>query len=209
MIFEFMLCFQKGAAYIEREAKVAGKNLAEYKSINDVRFITDSMLFGLGKHLRRCGFDTLLIADREKIMEYCTQEANRNVVVLSTGKGHKQVKRTQTISTCLPSIFTTDPFICHSSRSVQLHLQLPEHRVLNVPAATDGSTPHSLLVTHVLNQLNIILRPGDMCSRCVECNKRAFVRLPKRIVQCLFYMKVVRHSADWLEITVQVSVGKC
>uniref|UniRef100_A0A914LFT2 3'-5' exonuclease domain-containing protein n=1 Tax=Meloidogyne incognita TaxID=6306 RepID=A0A914LFT2_MELIC len=143
------------------------------KSINDVRFVVDSMLFGLGKVLRKCGFDTRLIGDRKKIVEFCQMENNKDFIVLSTGKGHKQ-----------------------------LETLLNPERVFFVPISTTrGATKPSQLVNHIMHELRILIRPEDLWSRCVECNKRAFVPVPMQIIQLLFYMNAVRIGADWLEIS--------
>ncbi|KAL3104218.1 hypothetical protein niasHS_002245 [Heterodera schachtii] len=168
---DFILNVQKAAGQIERSANGA---LDGFRTIGDVRFIVDSMLFGLGKRLRKCGFDTRMIGDREQIVEFCKQSKDEKFVVLSAGKGHKQ-----------------------------LALQMPDNEVVNVPIATDGTTPPSLLVSNLLDELGIILRPSDMWSRCVECNKRSFVRIPKRIVQTLCFMTAVRHSAEWMGVDEQ------
>uniref|UniRef100_A0A914GUH8 3'-5' exonuclease domain-containing protein n=1 Tax=Globodera rostochiensis TaxID=31243 RepID=A0A914GUH8_GLORO len=170
---DFILNVQKAAREIEHAAH---GNLHGFRSIREVRFIADSMLFGLGKHLRKCGFDTRLIGERDQIVEFCKQSQNNGFVVLSTGKGYKQL---------------------------DLQLRGGSHEVVCVPLATDGTTPPSLMIKYLLNELRILLRPEDMWSRCVECNKRAFVRLPKRVAQTLCYMNAVRHGADWLDIDEQ------
>lgn len=41
--------------------------------------------------MRKCGFDTRLMANRSEIVDFCKEEENSDFVVLSTGKGHKQV----------------------------------------------------------------------------------------------------------------------
>lgn len=53
-----------------------------------------------------------------------------------------------------------------------------------------GAVPPSQLVNHVIRELKIAIRPGDISSRCVECNQRAFIPMPMRIVQLIFYMNV-------------------
>uniref|UniRef100_A0A183BYW2 Mut7-C domain-containing protein n=1 Tax=Globodera pallida TaxID=36090 RepID=A0A183BYW2_GLOPA len=170
---DFILNVQKAAREIEHAAH---GNLYGFRSIREVRFIADAMLFGLGKHLRKCGFDTRMIGERDQIIEFCKQSQNDGFVVLSTGKAYKQL---------------------------QLQLHGSRHEVVCVPMATDGTTPPSLMVKYLLHELRILLRLEDMRSRCVECNKRAFVRLPKRVVQTLCYMNAVRHGADWLDISEQ------
>uniref|UniRef100_A0A914GZ18 3'-5' exonuclease domain-containing protein n=1 Tax=Globodera rostochiensis TaxID=31243 RepID=A0A914GZ18_GLORO len=170
---DFILNVQKAAREIEHAAH---GNLHGFRSIREVRFIADSMLFGLGKHLRKCGFDARMIGERDQIIEFCKQSQNDGFVVLSTGKAYTQL---------------------------QLQLHGSSHEVVCVPMATDGTTPPSLIVKYLLHELRILLRPEDMWSRCVECNKRAFVRLPKRVAQTLCYMNAVRHGADWLDISAQ------
>lgn len=49
----------------------------------------DSMLFGLGKHLRKCGFKTELIGNREELLKFCL--TNPKYIAVSTGKGFRQV----------------------------------------------------------------------------------------------------------------------
>ncbi|CAK5074843.1 unnamed protein product [Meloidogyne enterolobii] len=157
----------------ELNDEAANSSNGPLKSINDVRFVVDSMLFGLGKVLRKCGFDTRLIGDRKKIVEFCQMENNKDFIVLSTGKGHKQ-----------------------------LETLLNPERVFFVPISTTrGATKPSQLVNHIMHELRILIRPEDLWSRCVECNKRAFVPVPMQIIQLLFYMNAVRLGADWLEIS--------
>ena len=112
--------------------------------------------------MRKCGFDTRLIGDRKKIVEFCQMENNKDFIVLSTGKGHKQ-----------------------------LETLLNPERVFFVPISTTrGATKPSQLVNHIMHELRILIRPEDLWSRCVECNKRAFVPVPMQIIQLLFYMNV-------------------
>lgn len=47
------------------------------------------MLFGLGLKLRKVGFLTEMISDREKLIKFC--EDNPDYTALSAGKGYKQV----------------------------------------------------------------------------------------------------------------------
>jgi hypothetical protein len=47
-----------------------------------------------------------------------------------------------------------------------------------------------MLVNHIMRELNIIIRPEDIYSRCMDCNKRRFVRFPMPVVRVLFYMNV-------------------
>lgn len=168
---DFFKNIQMASAEINEEA--ANSSNGPIKSINDVRFVVDSMLFGLGKVLRKCGFDARFIGDRKKIVEFCQMENNEDFIVLSTGKGHKQ-----------------------------LETLLNPEKVLFVPASTHkGATKPSQLVNHIMHELRILIRPEDLWSRCVECNKRAFVPVPVQIIQLLFYMNAVRLGATWLEIS--------
>lgn len=57
--------------------------------MDDFHFVMDSMLFGLGKYLRKCGFKTELIRKREELLKYCIE--NRECIAISTGKGFRQV----------------------------------------------------------------------------------------------------------------------
>lgn len=47
------------------------------------------MLFGLGAKLRKVGFLTEMIGDRDKLIKFC--EDNPDFTALSTGKAYKQV----------------------------------------------------------------------------------------------------------------------
>jgi hypothetical protein len=81
---------------------------------------------------------------------------------------------------------------------LQLEAMLGEDRLLYVPVSTHtGAVPPSMLVNHVMRELNIIIRPEDIYSRCMDCNKRGFVRFPMPVVRVLFYMNVGIHSLIW------------
>lgn len=60
-----------------------------FRSVNDFRFVMDSMLFGLGKKLRKCGFETEFIPDREKLLKFC--KTHSDYTVISAGKAYRQV----------------------------------------------------------------------------------------------------------------------
>lgn len=60
-----------------------------FRQIKDCQFVVDSMLFGLGRKLRKCGFETKMIAERDKLVEFC--QYNSNYFVLSTGRAFQKV----------------------------------------------------------------------------------------------------------------------
>lgn len=60
-----------------------------FNSIDNFKFVTDSMLFGLGQKLRKVGFLTEMISDREQLIKFC--EKNSDYTALTAGKGYKQV----------------------------------------------------------------------------------------------------------------------
>lgn len=52
-----------------------------------------------------------------------------------------------------------------------------------------------------MRKFRIILKLEELYVRCVKCNKRQFIRLPRRIIKTIFYLNVLSHDCDWLEIT--------
>uniref|UniRef100_A0A915EKV2 3'-5' exonuclease domain-containing protein n=1 Tax=Ditylenchus dipsaci TaxID=166011 RepID=A0A915EKV2_9BILA len=64
------------------------------RTVNDTKFALDSMLFGLGKWIRICGFETKHISDRVRLIKFC--EENPEFYAVSAGKAFKEIRR------CLP-----------------------------------------------------------------------------------------------------------
>lgn len=52
-----------------------------------------------------------------------------------------------------------------------------------------------------MREFKIILKLEELYVRCVKCNKRHFIRLPRKIIKTIFYLNALRHDCDWLEIT--------
>ncbi|KAI1716488.1 3'-5' exonuclease domain-containing protein [Ditylenchus destructor] len=65
-------------------------NCRQPKTVKDYKFVMDNMLFGLGAQLRRCGFYTECMNEREQLIKYC--EKHKDVLAISTGKGFKQLQ---------------------------------------------------------------------------------------------------------------------
>uniref|UniRef100_A0A915DX15 3'-5' exonuclease domain-containing protein n=1 Tax=Ditylenchus dipsaci TaxID=166011 RepID=A0A915DX15_9BILA len=75
---------------ISSEISATVTNPGELHTSDDYMFVMDSMLFGLGQRMRKCGFSTHMIADREKLIKYC--EEHPNALAVSAGKGFKQIQ---------------------------------------------------------------------------------------------------------------------
>lgn len=155
------------------------------KTVDDFHFVMDSMLFGLGKFLRKCGFKTELIANRENLLKYCIK--NPKCIAVSTGKGFRQVKLKL-------------KFFFYNTL-LQLELNLPPERIFSVPINTNDPHLNSKLIAFIMRNYNIIIYPKDMLSRCVKCNKRAFIRLSNFIVKTMFYINAVENELDFLEVS--------
>ncbi|KAI1724277.1 3'-5' exonuclease domain-containing protein [Ditylenchus destructor] len=80
---EFVDCVMK----YSKEVRAACRHP---KTVKDYKFVMDNMLFGLGAQLRRCGFYTECMNDREQLIKYC--EKHKDVLAISTGKGFKQLQ---------------------------------------------------------------------------------------------------------------------
>jgi len=57
------------------------------------------------------------------------------------------------------------------------------------------------MVIFLMRHLNIIIHAEDLTSRCVKCNRRDFMQIPRHIVKLLFYNKAVLNKYEWLAIT--------
>jgi len=137
--------------------------------INDAKFAVDSMLNGVGRYLRRCGFDSRTFgSNRFELIEFC--QNNEEFFALSTGKGYKQIAS-----------------------------MIPE-RSLNLPVCTAFAQPMSDLVKFVMTKLNIVIRPEDMFSRCEDCNTVTLINVPRRLVEVLFHLYLMRHDVSWMGI---------
>ena len=62
----------------------------EPRGISEIKFVVDSMANGLGQKLRQCGFDTILVANRQLVINTCLVDPS--YVAISCGKGAKQVR---------------------------------------------------------------------------------------------------------------------
>jgi len=60
------------------------------KTVDSLKLVMDSMLFGLGHALRKCGIETRLIEKREDIIKFCKR--NPDYIAVSSGKGFKQLE---------------------------------------------------------------------------------------------------------------------
>lgn len=57
-----------------------------------VKLVCDTMLQGLGKNLRRCGIDTVILPNNEDHMECVRYAQNENRYILSRGNVFNKVK---------------------------------------------------------------------------------------------------------------------
>ncbi|VDN56972.1 unnamed protein product [Dracunculus medinensis] len=72
----------------------------------DVKIIVDTMFLGLGKHLRRCGVDTLLAYSRDELIGFAREDTTR--IILTCGKSFDQLNSRSSNSgfgkiLCVPS----------------------------------------------------------------------------------------------------------
>ncbi|CAD6190212.1 unnamed protein product [Caenorhabditis auriculariae] len=127
---------------------------------NQLNVLVDTMLLGLGKHLRRVGIDVIIPNDNRQFTEMVRQAKNhanegvRRIILTVSGKSNTKLSSTVDSSMlfCLPN---------GSSMAPMEQLRA------------------------VLQHFNVELRAEDIFSRCMECNSSSFLRVPCPVVHLL------------------------
>jgi len=125
-----------------REIEEEGNEESPTKRVVDVKFVIDSMFFGLGQILRKCGFDVVNIGNRLQLVQFCLR--NPEFIVISTGKAFKEIYVQLPKDRCICLVTNNDS-------SLQLE---------------------SRLIGQLCRQLRVVIRPEDLYSRCSKCNQR-------------------------------------
>ncbi|VIO93877.1 Uncharacterized protein BM_BM10432 [Brugia malayi] len=127
----------------------------------DLKVIVDSMILGLGKHLRRCGIDTLLAETRSYLIECAERDPSRYII--TCGKAVDELRRHR--------------------------LLRGTHRVLSIPTAQNVSIIKQ--IEFILRQFNMYLSKDDIFSRCMKCNSNSFVVAPSPVLEAMYQANVV------------------
>ncbi|VDN83461.1 unnamed protein product [Brugia pahangi] len=127
----------------------------------DLKVIVDSMILGLGKHLRRCGIDTLLAETRNYLIECAERDPSRYII--TCGKAVDELRRHR--------------------------LLRGTHRVLSIPTAQNVSIIKQ--IEFILRQFNMYLSKDDIFSRCMKCNSNSFVVAPSPVLEAMYQANVV------------------
>jgi uncharacterized protein with PIN domain len=128
------------------------------KTVRDVKFVLDSMAFGLAPKLRQCGFFTLPEENRKKLVEICKE--NKRYIAISCGKAYRQ-----------------------------LRLQIGD-QAFDAPCSSQFS--QNQLLEIVIRDLNLVVTPDDILSRCAKCNSDCLVHVPAPAIKVLFLLKMIR-----------------
>ncbi|KAM3718935.1 Exonuclease mut-7 [Dirofilaria immitis] len=171
---------KKGAKFDDREFEQmierinSGPNNSEMKKKpKDLKVIVDSMMLGLGKHLRRCGIDTILAETRSYLIECAERDPNRYII--TCGKAIDELRRHRSL------------------RKTQ--------RILSVPTAQNMNIIQQ--IEFVLRQLNMHLSKDDIFSRCMiscfdkfsnreyKCNSNSFVIAPSPVLEAMYQANTV------------------
>ncbi|VDK67117.1 unnamed protein product [Litomosoides sigmodontis] len=131
------------------------------RSPNDLKIIVDSMMLGLGKHLRRCGIDTILAETRSYLIECAEKDPNRYII--TCGKAIDELRRHRSL------------------RGTE--------RILSVPTTQNMSTIQQ--IEFVLRQFNIHLSKDDIFSRCMKCNSNSFVIAPSPVLEAMYRANII------------------
>uniref|UniRef100_A0AAF5RXC1 3'-5' exonuclease domain-containing protein n=1 Tax=Wuchereria bancrofti TaxID=6293 RepID=A0AAF5RXC1_WUCBA len=159
---------KKGAKFDEKEFEQmiervnSGLNNSQVKrKPKDLKVIVDSMILGLGKHLRRCGIDTILAETRSYLIECAERDPNRYII--TCGKAVDELRRHR--------------------------LLRGTHRVLSIPTAQNISIIQQ--IEFILRQFNIYLSNDDIFSRCMKCNSNSFVVAPSPVLEAMYQANIV------------------
>uniref|UniRef100_A0A0R3RS08 3'-5' exonuclease domain-containing protein n=1 Tax=Elaeophora elaphi TaxID=1147741 RepID=A0A0R3RS08_9BILA len=136
-------------------------NLQMKRKPKDLKVIVDSMMLGLGKHLRRCGIDTILAETRSYLIEYAERDPNRYII--SCGRAVDELRRHRSL------------------RGTQ--------RILSVPTTQNMNIVQQ--IEFILRQFNMHLSKDDIFSRCMKCNSTAFVIAPSPVLEAMYQANVV------------------
>ncbi|VDP15698.1 unnamed protein product [Onchocerca flexuosa] len=126
----------------------------------DLKIIVDSMMLGLGKHLRRCGIDTILAETRSYLIECAERDPNR--YILTCGKAIDELRRHRSL------------------RGTQ--------RILSVSTTQNLSIIQQ--IEFVLRQFNMHLSKDDIFSRCMKCNSNSFVIAPSPVLETMYQANI-------------------
>ncbi|EFO26611.2 hypothetical protein LOAG_01867 [Loa loa] len=121
----------------------------------DLKIIVDSMMLGLGKHLRRCGIDTILAETRSYLIECAERDPNRYII--TCGKAIDELRRHRSLRGTL--------------------------RILSIPNAQNMNIIQQ--IEFVLRQFNVHLSKDDVFSRCMKCNSNSFVIAPSPVLEAM------------------------
>uniref|UniRef100_A0A915B1V5 3'-5' exonuclease domain-containing protein n=2 Tax=Parascaris univalens TaxID=6257 RepID=A0A915B1V5_PARUN len=146
---------------MERVNAAVDESTANGQRPSDVKVIVDSMMFGLGKHLRRCGIDTILAETRDSLVECAKRERER--YILTSGKAYNELLRNRAL--------------CASNR------------ILCVPAVQTMNAIEQ--IEYVLKYFHIKLHKEDIFSRCMICNAQSFVIGPAPILEAMYQANVI------------------
>ncbi|VDO28245.1 unnamed protein product [Brugia timori] len=159
----------------------------------DLKVIVDSMILGLGKHLRRCGIDTLLAETRSYLIECAERDPSRYII--TCGKAVDEVHFFYCrLNAILSAILAMSGSINSNINSIQKKLRRHRllrgtHRVLSIPTAQNVSIIKQ--IEFILRQFNMYLSKDDIFSRCMKCNSNSFVVAPSPVLEAMYQANVV------------------
>lgn len=123
--------------------------------VQSIKFVCDTMVQGLGRALRRCGIDTIILQSYTHHDE-CVKIANKdNRFILTKGHVFMQVRK----------IVTKDAY-CNDHRFClfQLRQYVPKGHCYQVLSDLLDEQ-----LTEVINFYNINVKPSDIFTRCLVC----------------------------------------
>uniref|UniRef100_A0A158R539 3'-5' exonuclease domain-containing protein n=1 Tax=Syphacia muris TaxID=451379 RepID=A0A158R539_9BILA len=132
----------------------------------DLKLIVDSMILGLGKHLRRCGVDTLLADSKESLMKYALEDADR--FILTSGKSYNNLMSNRKLR-------DHDRIICLTSQQSLDAIQQVEQ---------------------VFKLFNITLKEEDIFSRCMKCNSADLLQAPSIFLETMCFCSRCKLSPE-------------
>ncbi|KHN73129.1 putative exonuclease mut-7 [Toxocara canis] len=123
---------------MERVNAAIEESAANGQRPKDIKVIVDSMMLGLGKHLRRCGIDTVLAETRDFLVECAKKDRER--FILTSGKAYDELRRNR--------------------------LLRGSDRILYIPSVQSMNAIEQ--IEFVLKRFHIRLTKEDIFSRCME-----------------------------------------
>ncbi|MCP9262132.1 hypothetical protein DINM_005424 [Dirofilaria immitis] len=215
---------KKGAKFDDREFEQmierinSGPNNSEMKKKpKDLKVIVDSMMLGLGKHLRRCGIDTILAETRSYLIECAERDPNRYIITCGKAidelRRHRSLRKTQRILSVPTAqnmnIIQQIEFVLR-----QLNMHLSKDDIFSLTENTfknpnfNSSAFSEVSWSYTTFQI-MFEEMGSLCSLNLiqKCNSNSFVIAPSPVLEAMYQANTVASDPFNEEVDAELYSG--